>query len=239
MREHAQKLRGIARSKGVVAACVAGALVGGLEGAAGADTGAMEAMPGTHDMPMDDMPMADYPEVATANARKVVKARALLSAVRRNVSRFDTTAEAARLGYKFYAPETVRVGRPAVRHMRKGGAFRGRLLDPTAPQALLFWCPASGRCVLIGVMFRAPADSKPPTYDGIVHWHQHNPMATQMTHVWLTYGIRPAYARCVPFNALERSRGVPYTPYKPDSSTTHPCRDTTGLSGSDEMGGMS
>lgn len=145
---------------------------------------------------------------------------------RRNAWRF-TPARARAKGYSFRdAPKC-----PALVHARKFGTnYWGTVLDPLAPQSLMYWCEKPGKYVLAGAMFRAPADRRPKDYGNLIQWHRHSttPTANWMTHMWLTPNIVDAWATCSPFRAWETAGMWKYVPFTPIQET-QPCTDTPGL----------
>jgi hypothetical protein len=177
--------------------------------------------------------MAPYPDLAHASRAEVAQARRLwhgtLVSARR---RFPSYAAARARGY---VRDHRRWTRPLVFHLRKR-AFDtdGALLDARRPEALVYWWPAHGRPVLLGFMYRVPA-GRPPAFGGaILAYHGHmaggHMGATQMTHVWLTRGLRTAYARCLPVAALERA--IPAFQYatpghSPSGPEAEPCKEMT------------
>lgn len=51
-----------------------------------------------------------------------------------------------------------------------------RILDPTAPEALIYSQTKDGRLVLVGVLFKRPRGYSGPDLGGpITHWHYHAP----------------------------------------------------------------
>jgi hypothetical protein len=157
----------------------------------------------------DDMSgMAGYPDLMRATRAQIRQARRLWRATLASArKRFPTYAAARAAGYR---PLRRTWKRPLVFHLRSRVAERdGARLDPRAPEALVYWWPVGGRPVLLAFMYRVPA-GRPPALGGpIIHYHSHvsrrGRAATQMTHVWLTRGLRSAYARCLPVAALERA----------------------------------
>jgi hypothetical protein len=150
--------------------------------------------------------MEPYPDLHRAGRRAVSKARNLLRASRRTAHRFDTLTEAKRLGYKI-----SRWLRPGLTHVRKNDRrFWGRVFDARAPQALVFWCPARGRCTLTAYMYRAPAGKPPSTWNKLLQWHRHDDTrtATWITHVWLVKHTREGFATCAPAEALRTALGI-------------------------------
>jgi hypothetical protein len=155
--------------------------------------------------------MAPYPDLEGAGKRNVRRARHLLRASRATARAFDTVNEARRLGYKIR-----RRFRPGFTHLRKNGTrFWGSLFDPSAPQSLVFWCPAKGRCTLTTYMYRAPAGNPPSTWRDLLQWHRHGhtPTSTWATHVWLVPRVRSAFATCAPWPALRAAFGIEQVPY--------------------------
>src|SRR4051794_33401567 len=156
--------------------------------------------------------MLEYPDLMHASPAHVRAARVLHLRTNRYSSRFATPAKARKLGYKSDPAERERVGCPGFVHYRKGG-FWGQVLNPKAPQALVFWCDSRSAFKLAAFMYRAPRTGHPPTLGGLLGWHRHSPTGTWMTHVWLTYGVRAAFATCAPFAALHRSLAIDYESY--------------------------
>jgi hypothetical protein len=166
-----------------------------------------------------------YPhlEQATQHQRKL--ARRLLRRTEANAPRFRRIADAAALDYRFSRKEDETIGFPGLRHMRLHGDnhFTGRVLDPTAPQALVYWCTAPEKCTLAAFMYRAPRNSRPPTYGPLLAWHKHNPRAAWMTHLWLTGDLRSALARCAPWPSLEMALGIHELPWHEDVDSDMAC----------------
>jgi hypothetical protein len=170
--------------------------------------------------------MRPYPNVRSASAtpRQRAKVTRLWRATRATAPRFESYPDARRLGYVFMRSAIARTGFPGLFHARKrGGQFWGRVLDPTAPQALMYWCTNRKQCTLAGFVYRAPRDSLPPLYGSLLAWHQHNAGASWMTHVWLTNGLRSAIARCMPWPALTRALGIEQRLWKVDIEGDRPC----------------
>ena len=162
--------------------------------------------------------MAPYPNLERAGERNVRRAQRLKRASRRTAHRFDTLAKARALGYV-----ARRVRRSGFVHARKHfSAFWGRVFDPSAPQALVFWCPRRGRCTLTTYMYRAPAGRPPTTWRRLLQWHRHGPGATWMTHLWLVPHTRDAFATCAPWAALTGTFGIKQKPYHTHMSD-EPC----------------
>ena len=139
--------------------------------------------------------MRPYPQVQSATLGQRARVTLLWRETRANARRFESYADARRLGYVFMRSAIAQTGYPAVFHARKrGGQFWGRLLDPTAPQALMYWCTSRKRCTLVGFVYRAPREPLPPRYECALVWHRAPMDASWMTHVWLADGLRSALA---------------------------------------------
>jgi hypothetical protein len=160
---------------------------------------------------------APYPAPERASAPNVRRAEALRVATNGAAARFATVALAEAAGY-VADPAISPIHRPGLVHYRKGGPrFWGRLLEPRAPQALVFWCPSAGECALAAFMYRALPRLLPPTYGHILGWHRHDPADGWMTHVWLTGDVRTAFAQCAPFPALSaHNPALAYESYEAD-----------------------
>ena len=146
--------------------------------------------------------VAEYGDPRDATERDKRLWRATL---RDTPRRFPTYQAARRAGFRRTVKDAWK--RPLVFHLRHDGYNRDRnALDPKRPESLVYWWPARGRPVLIGVMYRAPAGGRVPR--GILQWHRHaedgHLGVTKMTHIWLTGGIASAAATCLPVPQLER-----------------------------------
>jgi hypothetical protein len=174
---------------------------------------------------------APYPDLGRASAVNRRRAERLRAASNREAARFASVALAEAAGY-VADPSISPVHRPGLVHYRKHGPrFWGRLLNPAAPQALVFWCPSAGECALAAFMYRALPRPLPPTYGHIVGWHRHDPTAGWMTHVWLTDDPAATFAQCAPFAALgARNPALVYEPYEPDiPGLDEPCPAQGGV----------
>jgi hypothetical protein len=170
--------------------------------------------------------MDPYPDLEGAGRSNVRRGRALQRASRATMHQFDTLGKARARGY-----ETRRMRRPGFVHARKFGThFWGRVFDPAAPQALVFWCPAQGRCTLTTYMYRAPAGRPPSTWGDLLQWHRHGDRSTRwMTHVWLVGHTRAAFATCAPWSALEESFELAQPPGYRHHMTDEPCPDEDAM----------
>lgn len=142
---------------------------------------------------------------------------------RLNAARFDTLAESSRAGYEL----SMDTGCPGMHHARKRGtAMWGKTLDPTAPQALMYWCDSAGNWTLAGFMYRAAADTRPSTFSNLLQWHRHGRASNWMAHVWLVPDPAASFATCAPFPAFEDSGLLRYEPYVIDIRADAPCSDS-------------
>jgi hypothetical protein len=175
--------------------------------------------------------MDPYPNLERAGQSNVRRARRLQRASRATMHRFDTLAKARALGYA-----TRRMRRPGFVHARKlGTRFWGRKFDPTAPQALVFWCPARGTCALTTYMYRAPAGRPPSTWGDLLQWHRHGDRSTTwMTHVWLLPHTRPAFATCAPWSALMDAYDLKQPARYHHDMTDEACRDEGAMPMADQ-----
>jgi hypothetical protein len=150
-----------------------------------------------------------------------------------NAHRWDTVAKAERLGYARKPSETC----PGIFHLRKHGVHMwGKVLDPTAPQSLVFWCGQQPP-TLVAAMYRAAGRTHPSTFGDLIQWHKHGSDATWMTHIWLVRDPVAAFAACAPFNALHAAGLATYVPYSDFLPIDQPCPDTAGLvADSDDAG---
>jgi len=170
----------------------------------------------------------EYPaKAANGTSPDARRMRRLKLDSRRNASRFRTIAMARRQGYEFSATAS---GCPGFRHARKHGTkMWGRVLDASAPQALVYWCDSHGRWTLAAFMYRAGNRTRPETFGGMIQWHKHGPTAAWMTHLWLVRDPLSAFATCAPFREFAAEARFSYEPYKHDETVNNPCSDTPGL----------
>jgi hypothetical protein len=55
----------------------------------------------------------------------------------------------------------------------KANRTDGRILDPDAPETLIYRRSAQGKFTLVGVMFTAEKKTPPTSYQPYVRWHTH------------------------------------------------------------------
>jgi hypothetical protein len=181
---------------------------------------------------------AEYPPAAiTGSSRNAKRLRALMRASLATKGRFDTLAKARRRGYVLDPNQRIWPHPcPGTWHMRKHGvSMWGKLLDPKAPQSLVWWCDSQSRWHLAAYMYRAEGDSKPGTYGDLLQWHKHGEGRgpTWMTHVWMVPDPHGAFATCAPFPTFARFSIFRYEPYTPDVHVDAPCSDSDPLAGQD------
>jgi hypothetical protein len=214
------RVRIAAPSAGVTAAVLAGLVIGSL---------ALTAPALADDMPMATGmqmrgDMSPYPQVEKATPRQYAKVKRLWKSSRARADLFRPISRALKRGYQFAPSDDVGIGFPGIRHLRKrGNRFWGNLLDPKAPQALMYWCVTKAQCTLVGFMFRAPAMSKPPVFGPMLAWHMHTNGRSWMTHLWLTGDVRSAFARCAPWPAFTKAFGITKAAWPEDVDADREC----------------
>jgi hypothetical protein len=174
-----------------------------------------------------------YADVGSATPAARAEARRMLRRVRRVARRqFPSYRAARRQGFR----TGHRLRRfPGISHAKHSRYITdGRILDARRPESLVYWRTRSGRRILLAFMFKAPAGPRPAFAGTIPVWHRHERNGhlgdDQMTHVWLTRGIRAGFANCMPVPELEAANPRfhftrPARARKePDSS---PCPQTT------------
>ena len=153
-------------------------------------------------------PMGTMPDLEATPARALREGRRLwLKTLRVARERFPTYAAARRQGY---VRDGRRLPRPAIFHLRRRDLDRdARTLDAERPESLVYWWPRDRRPILIAFMFRAPAGEPPAFAQPMLAWHGHVENGrrgwSQMSHVWLTNGLKSGLANCLPARQLERA----------------------------------
>ena len=121
--------------------------------------------------------------------------------------RFPTVQAARAAGFDRYMVRD-KTGEPGIFHLWSRRYNRDdRILDPERPESLVYWKPPDPAAPyqLLAFMFRIHDGPEPLFAGTIPSWHTHNPGGDKMTHVWLTRGVRGAYANCLPLPELERA----------------------------------
>ena len=159
------------------------------------------------------------------NARHL---RGLQAGVLARHRRWNTPAKAAAEGYVMDKSTTC----PSFHHARKHGTdMWGKLLDPAAPQSLVYWCDSHRTWTLAAEMFRASRHSTPPVFGNMIQWHKHGADGTWMTHIWFVGDPTAAFAACAPFPAFQQRGWFGYEYYNVDIPIDQPCQDTVTGSG--------
>jgi hypothetical protein len=166
-----------------------------------------------------------YGSGAAAHHLRHVKNQALAIA-----PRFGTVARARAHGYVLDKYTSKKC--PGFSHARKNGTgMWGNVLDPEAPQALVFWCDSDHHFSLAAFMFRAPVRPRPNTFNDLMQWHRHGvtPNYLWMSHLWLVRDPVSAWSNCAPFNAFTEEGLFEYE--KPAFYAAHSdaCSDTEGI----------
>ena len=150
-----------------------------------------------------------YPPIGEASAAEKAEAEDMRRRAHRVAkSRFPTYRAARNQTFKRF-PKNWK--RPLVFHLRRELYENDRhIFMATRPESLVYWWPRRGDPILLGYMFRVPADRRPAFGGPIPIYHRH-PGAdgkladNQMTHVWLTRDLRSAWANCLPVEQLEKA----------------------------------
>ncbi len=125
------------------------------------------------------------PQGTPATTAQQDAAAQLVAAVKARWSPTLTPAAAGALGY---VPPRVPGNDPFVVHYANRALSRATtdLIDPAAPQALVYLRLPDGSTVLGGVLFTAPIGAGPCPGGALTLWHVHQATATrEMIHVWL------------------------------------------------------
>jgi hypothetical protein len=163
------------------------------------------------------------PPRITGDSRAAAFLQRLKYDSRANRHRYDTIGKARAQGYVL----STATGCPGMHHARKHGTqYWGKMLDPAAPQSLVYWCDSQRHWTLAAFMFRAPAEKRPPTFGTMIQWHKHGPTADWMMHLWLVPDIVSAYASCAPFPAMKKYGMLSYETYRIDAHIDTPCSDS-------------
>ncbi|GAA4352928.1 hypothetical protein GCM10023145_18800 [Angustibacter luteus] len=177
--------------------------------------------------------MANLPDVSGATAEQTAAARALVTTLESDTRRYRDVAVATRAGYDVDAAlkhwRQKHDGRqpgqiPALHVPQQQARTDGRLVDPAAPETLIYHRAADGTMTLIGVMFTAEHQQPPSSYQPFLRWHFHQKPAAAgsgatkptgyMTHVWFVDpgstadSLRYAFAMSPPKAQLLASPGA-------------------------------
>ena len=126
--------------------------------------------------------LADLPDVSAATAEQTAAARRLLTTLVSDTARYRDPDVAARAGYdvdqalarwKKRHPGKPLAAVPALHVPAQPARADGRLLDPSAPETLIYHRSAQGDLTLEGVMFTAEQQQPPSSYAPYLRWHFH------------------------------------------------------------------
>jgi hypothetical protein len=186
-----------------------------------------------HDVP-------NLPDVSKATAEQTATAKGLLDETIAATSAYRDPAAATKAGFDVQAawdrkqkkvaatgrtPKKAGVG--MVHVPNRANRTDGKVLDPNAPETLVYTHAADGTFHLVGVMFTAEKKTPPTSYQPYVRWHTHEgciggglakakPVdgvcakgttartSGAMTHVWFVADtdLTQAFALKVPLNAV-------------------------------------
>jgi hypothetical protein len=152
----------------------------------GATTGAGhdhgETVPAAHDH--HDIP--NLPDTASATAQQTAAAKDLLDRTIAATAAYRDPARATAAGFDIRAAwdrkqaKLARLGktpkqdgRGLVHVPNAKNRTDGRILDPGAPETLIYLRRAEGSFVLVGVMYTAEKKTPPTSYQPYVRWHTH------------------------------------------------------------------
>jgi hypothetical protein len=143
----------------------------------GDDDGAEGA---THDH--SDVP--NLPDTASATPEQTAAAKDLLTRTIAATAAYRDPAAATKAGFdvqaawdrkqKLLTAAGKKAGDKGAVHVpNKANRTDGKILDPTAPETLIYRRSAQGKFTLVGVMFTAEKKAPPTSYRPYVRWHTH------------------------------------------------------------------
>lgn len=130
------------------------------------------------------MDMSDLPDVSNASAQQTAAARTLLTQLEADTAKYQDPATAAKDGFDIKAalagwqkkhPNKTLGAIPALHVANKANRTDGRLVDPAAPETVIYHRAKDGTLTLIGVMFTAEKKAPPAVYQPYLRWHFHTP----------------------------------------------------------------
>jgi hypothetical protein len=123
--------------------------------------------------PVADDEAEPAPSAATKTTTTTTAAAAphpLVAATRSATARFRDYDAAVAAGYR----PSRRAGPAPTHHPNRGLMRDGRVLDPDAPESLVYWNAPNGRKVFVGVVYKAGPHEPTPVPDGALGmWHTH------------------------------------------------------------------
>lgn len=173
-----------------------------------------------HQYGLDRSTMPNLPDVAAASPEERPAATDLVVRTREATARYADPAQAAAAGFDLQASlakaEKKRPGKaaslqrvdaagpdagrmPMLHVANKANRSDGKVLDPTAPETLMYRYDGGGHWTLVGVMFTANESypNAPPDPGGpITRWHYHSKSGGErlMMHVFFVPGDDLAHA---------------------------------------------
>lgn len=132
-------------------------------------------------------------------------AMSLVVDTKKSTSAHTDYAQALVAGYR----PNSRGGENATHHPNEKLLRDGKVLDPTAPESLIYWTAPDGRKALVGVVYKtAPNEVAPAPGGALTRWHTHAggqtcypavdddcpAKATKMLHVFFFDGVHDPFA---------------------------------------------
>lgn len=182
------------------------------------------------------MEMPNLPDVSNATAAQTAAAQSLLDQLKSDTAKYSDIAAAEAAGFDLQAalkqwstrnPNAAPDAVIAALHVPNAANRTAALVDPTAPQYLIYRRDAAGHYWLIGVMFTAEHRSPPAVDLPYLRWHFHTVCVAQggtvtptdtatcaagttlrtsgyMAHVWFVQDadLRYAFAMTPPMDQL-------------------------------------
>lgn len=148
--------------------------------APGHDHGDTDAASAAHDH--SDVP--NLPDTASATPAQTAAAKDLLARTIAATTAYRDPAAATKAGFDVQAAWNRKQKKLAAlgKEARDKGAVHvpnpanrtdGKVLDPSAPETLIYRRNADGKFTLVGVMFTAEKKAPPTSYQPYVRWHTH------------------------------------------------------------------
>lgn len=132
----------------------------------------------------DHSDVPNLPDTASATPEQTAAAKDLLTRTIAATAAYRDPAAATKAGFDVQAAwdrkqkTLTSAGRKApergqVHVPNKANRTDGRILDPNAPETLIYRRSAEGKLTLVGVMFTAEKKTPPTSYQPYVRWHTH------------------------------------------------------------------
>jgi len=193
---------------GFAAACVA---------AGAAPASAQEPAPAA---PQVWNPPSIYPDLSAAPPSDVADANRLWLRSKRAAARlFPTVTAARRRGYNGSVKHVNRP-KPFFYHLRNTKLHEdGRELNPSFPEAVVYWYDPPRPVVLVAFMYRVHEGEEPLYARSVLGWHSHCDGWSVVTHTWFTDDIRSGLARRPPRPEFAQAFGRDFGDPTPDSAS--------------------